>query len=255
VFVSFRNAKLTVVDFSGSSLSEVDFENANLDRVSFAKADIKAANFKGAELNAGVDFTEAEWWLARGWTDDQLKQLELKFPHGDYAYSDRYSSEIKTKTNSVETAKDNKKNNEKPSGQKADAADAHNELAYALNQLAWYRATHGVQLPDALVEIEQALKIKAETNYFDTKAYILMQQGNFVEAKGILAQALGADPTNPPPDLRNRSSLLSEILYRYALSLDIVGEAGAAKVIYSMTSYRPTHERLLVSRPANPKQQ
>src|SRR3981189_3201368 len=75
VFVSFRNAKLTVVDFSGSSLSEVDFENANLDRVSFAKADIKAANFKGAELNAGVDFTEAEWWLARGWTDDQLKQL------------------------------------------------------------------------------------------------------------------------------------------------------------------------------------
>jgi tetratricopeptide (TPR) repeat protein len=252
-FVSFRDAKLTVVDFSGSSLSEVDFENANLDRVSFAKADIKAANFTGAELNDEIDFTEAEWWMARGWTEDQFKQLELKFPHSSFARSDRYSNEIKTRLGRVETAKNSKKNDGNPGGQINGLDTANKGLASELNSLAWYRAMHGAELANALAEVELALAIIVDADSLDTKAYILMQQGNFVEAKRLLAQALGMDPgSSTPPDLRKASPA---IIYRYALALDYTGETAAGKSIHSKTMYEPTHERLLVSRPANPKQQ
>ena len=253
--VFFRQAKLTDVDFSEATFSSpVDFEGATfLGLVNFAKADVRGADFTGVHLDGRIDFTEAEWWLVKGWNDKQREQFKRDFPPGNFAQSDRYSKEVKDRTNKVQTARTD---GTKP-GKEKDRADK--ELALTLNALAWYRAIRGAELQKAQLEIDQALKLSTDSQsldtkqFLDTKAYILMQLGHFDEAKLLLAQALGADPANQVlPDLKNQDT---GIIYRYALSLEFTGDAATAKTVYSMTRYEPTHERVLLSKPAGPKQQ
>jgi uncharacterized protein YjbI with pentapeptide repeats len=236
---SFRGAKLTGVDFSGSSLGSewgdsVDFKDAVLSKVNFSGTSMQGTDFSGVMLDQSV-FTGAAWWLAQGWTDDQMKQLERQFPHADFVKSDRYSSVINTSAAKVERYR---KLGEKEL------------LAEELNRLAWHRSIVGVELPEAEREIDEALSISGDSTkatMLDTKAYVLMQRGDFAQAKHLLAQALGVDPTNPTQlDLRKLSP---DIVYRYALTFDIMGEADAAKKIFAMTPYQPTHERSLVPKP------
>lgn len=273
--VSFRNATLADVDFSDASLSDnensvlssVDFLNAKLAGVSFKRADLRGVEFSGAQLNDTVDFTEAQWWMARGWSDDQLKQLESKFPHRAFAGSVRYGAEFTSRMNRVTEARDRSAKDRKDNGGNAgnaqrDFDNAQRGLARALNEVAWYRAMHGQELPTAQQEIDEALSILADParqdprdaqdirSMRDTKAYILMQQGDFGGAKGLLALAVGANlsvSVDIPPS--RVGEVHPAIIYKYALTLRALGEEAAAKAAFGLTTYQPTHERLLVSMP------
>jgi uncharacterized protein YjbI with pentapeptide repeats len=252
-FTGFFSAELKDVDFSDSSFSEditglstVSFARAGLNNVNFTGADISGVDFSGVRLGDDVNFAETDWWLAENWTDEQLRKLEIKFPHASFVNSDRYTTKLDARKKRVKTHED-RRNRDKF------ASDVAAGLAKQLNALAWYRAIHGLQLDDAKIESEQSIGLKRDPDYLDTLAYILMQQGDFASAKSLLAEALGLLDTgnpDPPADLKYRSA---PIAYKYALTLEYSGEQETAKAYYNMTmSYRPTHERLLVPKPATP---
>jgi uncharacterized protein YjbI with pentapeptide repeats len=237
---SFSRATLINVDFSRASLSAppwlfTDFMRAKLINVNFSNANLRNVQFASAEIKE-VNFTDTAWWLASGWNEQQIDQLEKAFPHARYLNSDGYRRGLSEKTVDVENARERK-----------DAA----AVAMALNDLAWYRAIHGLELAEAEEEVSRALQGNPnESAFLDTKAYILMQKGDFQEAKRLLALALGLldRPTPSSTELRAKRP---EGLYRYALTLEYLGETAEANTYYQVVSsvrYDPTHEMLLVPR-------
>jgi uncharacterized protein YjbI with pentapeptide repeats len=233
--VDFSKASLSAegvtwlsADFMRSKLTNVDFSNANLSDVQFASAEIKEVNFK-----------DTAWWLARGWNKQQIDQLEKAFPHTEYLNSEGYRRGLTDKIERVESAR----------GRKDTAA-----LASALNGLAWYRAIHGLELAEAEKDVSRALQEDhpGRSDFLDTKAYILMQKGDFQEAKRLLALALALldRPTPSPAELRAKDPAH---LYKYALALEHLGESTEADMYYQVSVYRPTHEMLLVPRPERAK--
>src|SRR5262249_50060586 len=95
-----------------------------------------------------------------------------------------------------------------------------------------------------------------EGNILDSKAYILMLRARleknadkgelFNEAKKLFLKAFEL-----PPFIYQFST--REWFYRYALTLDYLGEAAEADKYYNLSAdagYRPTHELLLIPRPA-----
>jgi tetratricopeptide (TPR) repeat protein len=241
---NFVGARLTKVNFSNASLAAEDvswlfanFMGATLTDVNFSNANVRRVNFSSVEMN-GVIFKDAAWWLARGWSKEQIVQLEKEFPHKDYARSQGYLSGLRTRNERIEFAQ-----------ARADAS----ALAKVLNSRAWYRAIHGVELQAADQDISKALETDPNNEEFlDTRAYVMMQNKKFQEAKSLLARALrlGAPgrPDPSPTELRGKG----EIVYKYALALDCMGEVDEADKFYQISSndmYRPTHELLLVPRP------
>jgi uncharacterized protein YjbI with pentapeptide repeats len=241
---SFSGATLNEVDFSGASLSGVawlftDFMRAKLTSVDFSNADLKNVQFASAEIKE-MNFTDTAWWLARGWNKQQIDQLKIEFPHTKYANSERYRTSLNEHNKRVENARKRKD------------ADA---FAIAINGRAWYRAIHGLELAQAKQDVSLALQEKPkESAFLDTKAYILMQNKDFKdfqEAKRLLASALDLldRPTPSFAELRRKHP---ETLYKYALTLEYLGETAEAETYYQvvrLVSYDPTHENLLVPRP------
>jgi uncharacterized protein YjbI with pentapeptide repeats len=234
--VDFSHASLSAegivwlyANFMGATLTTIDFSNANLTNVQFASAKIKEVNLK-----------DTAWWLAQGWNKQQIDQLEKAFPHTEYLKSEGYRRGLREKIERVEIARREGK----------DAA----ALALALNNLAWYRAIHGLELAEAELDVSRALqglqrdRPDYRTAFLDTKAYILMQKGDFQEAKRLLAWALELDrPTRSPAELKNKEPA---ILYKYVLALEYLGESTEADMYDRVSLYFPTHEMLLVPRPA-----
>ena len=238
---SFVGATLINVDFSGASLSaehvdwlSANFMGAKLTNVNFSNAALRNAQFPRAEIKE-VNFTGTAWWLARGWNKQQIDQLEKAFPHAQYLKSDKYRSGLKERVENTQSAQG--------------GATAR---ATALNEVAWYRAIHGLELVEAEEEVSRALQLDENSMYLDTKAYILMQKGDFQGAKRLLALArdLLDRPALSPDELWGKPA----VLYKYALALDYLGETMEADRYYQVSSsYRPTHEMLLVPRPERAK--
>ena len=248
--VDFSGASLTD-SMTGSSLLSVDFSRSRLTRVNFSKADIRGANFTDVVLSE-VNFAEAEWWLAKGWSNGQLDQLEQTFPHVSFANGEQYLVEIKAKQQVIKSARDDR-SAAIPGSAVGDPEGADKLLARALNELAWYRATHGADLPIALIEVDEALTIVPDLDYVDTKAYILMQQGNFVEAKQLFLKSLPLDVNNP--SMTALSGKSTSIVYRCARALEAMGDDAAAKMAYGYAAgnYEPTHGRVLLKKPDRSK--
>ena len=72
-------ADLTGVDFSGANLSNTRLEGAILRNANLALTRLESANVKDA------DFTDSNWWRARGLTTAQLDILKKKFTPSENA--------------------------------------------------------------------------------------------------------------------------------------------------------------------------
>jgi uncharacterized protein YjbI with pentapeptide repeats len=70
---------LLMADLSGANLSGADLSGADLEAASFANATLTLTRVPGVKLKDN-DFTDSNWWRARGWASDQLAMLKQKFP-------------------------------------------------------------------------------------------------------------------------------------------------------------------------------
>lgn len=76
VGVDAQNADLREVDFQGAFLIGGDFAGANLSGANFSSTLLRNAIFDGADLSAAI-FNDADWFNARGFTSNQMKEVDL----------------------------------------------------------------------------------------------------------------------------------------------------------------------------------
>ena len=244
---NFFRAKIDQTTFGGADLSYALFSNAKLDNVKFSTAKLDNTLFDNATIGENTDFSNAEWWLAAGWSRDRVASLEAKFPHADYAKTPTYLKGLNDHQRAVDAARSSQ-----------DAGT----LASALNEIAWYRAIHGVDLAVAASEAEEAVRLTATNenilgNILDTEAYILMllarqeeqsqQRERLEQARTIYVRALALPYSQLGYDYKVRGWR-----YRYALTLDYLGQSNEAVKYYKLSEgalYRPTHELLFMPRP------
>jgi|SRR5438093_6029159 len=83
-----ENADLMVADLSEADCLMANLAGANLSGANFTGARLEGANLKGARLSLArfdganlkdADFTNSDWWRARGLTTAQLKALRKNF--------------------------------------------------------------------------------------------------------------------------------------------------------------------------------
>lgn len=262
-YASFLGATIADVDFSGAGLPGTSFFDATLERVTFWRADLTNARFVGARLkdvsfsnvklqNAffervsigeGTEFENTAWWLAGGWDASQVARLEKEFPRADYARSEGYLGGLKDRRQAVDEAQ---------------RVQNSTKLSSALNNVAWYRAIHGADLEDADAEADRSMEKNPTYAYaLDTKAYILMlrsltsdRQERLQRAKEFFAKAFELQRSRK--DMTSFDIIVRGWWYRYALTLDYLGDLAEADKYYKLSAdagYRPTHELLLMPRP------
>jgi uncharacterized protein YjbI with pentapeptide repeats len=78
------DADCLMADFSGANLVGANFTGARLEAVLFKGANLSLARLNDANLK-DTDFTNSNWWRARGLTSAQVENLKTKFPPADYA--------------------------------------------------------------------------------------------------------------------------------------------------------------------------
>src|SRR5215831_18958237 len=84
-----QKASFLVASLADSDCSMADFSNANLGGADFSGARLEGAKFSGANLSLtrlndaklrDADFTNSNWWRARGLTSSQIEILRRNFP-------------------------------------------------------------------------------------------------------------------------------------------------------------------------------
>jgi uncharacterized protein YjbI with pentapeptide repeats len=78
------DAECMMANFSGANLMAANLSGAKLQSASFKGANLSLARLNGADWADG-DFTDANWWRARGLTTKQIELLQQKFPPTDSA--------------------------------------------------------------------------------------------------------------------------------------------------------------------------
>ena len=249
---SLANAKLAVVDFSGLALAGKDFRGADLRRANFrdtlllnanfANADLSQANFRGANVaganfagarTGGANFRGSTWWLAAGWSKEQERELQKSAPRAAVARSPLYLRDVATYQEMIKVAETEKDDNRR---------------ALSLNELAWYRVIRGVDLEEALDEINLALGL-AKTHVAaltDTRGYLYLVIGDPAAARPDLEEALKIKRKEVP-----KGPELGEILYHLALAFERLGDEPRANQLFKdaeQNQYVPTYERYLTPR-------
>lgn len=79
VLAEFGEADLLMCDFTGSNLAGADLRGANLEAAKLNDCNIALARFDNAILT-DTDFSDSNWWRARGLSSDQLMELAVKYP-------------------------------------------------------------------------------------------------------------------------------------------------------------------------------
>lgn len=265
-FAQFRNADIEKSYFKEAKLYRAAFDDARLSDVDFEGADLRLTTFWNTSFdrNFATHFKGTAWWLAVGWTPDQITEL-LKQP------IDRNNIvNIPGFSEAIGLAKE-----------KIRLSAGRFDRAIALNVLAWTLAIYGVDLlpvgkstsvdnffkgkskavseeqcgdktkpPDnalgAAIEAHCLINVpgKREEKYTtyaaileDTLGYILLQSGETNRAAIHLANALRLGASTQNPDTR----------FRYAVAEFASGRPADAE--RDMTSsiekgYIPTHERV-----------
>jgi uncharacterized protein YjbI with pentapeptide repeats len=231
--VDFTEAKLVGANFRGADLTDSTFWKADLRNAVLAEAAFSNARMDGALNVDSADFKEAEWWLAIGWTPDQMREFERRWPHRKIAATARYRNAIESRISAVTNAL--------PGLEQADH----------LNDLAWHRAIHGTDLEQALREASEAVEILGSSGRtpsldlaLDTLGYIQLQLGQNKEAPDTFSR-ISWDRTSTP----------AEMFYRYGVALSRVGRNSEAQRYFYLAKqkkYEPTHELLLAPLKAAP---
>jgi uncharacterized protein YjbI with pentapeptide repeats len=204
----FKRAKIFYSSFGNAKLYRAIFDKSCLDRVDFSGADLLSASFSGAYFYRGENlkenFRNTAWWLAYGWNSEEIKALLLADQSG-LAQSETFKFHAQSDIDKINRARAGTR-----------------EQAEAVNRLAWTMATWGVsdlgatrialksacvadnkQLTGALeiaedgICIAQKLNLCDVSNFRDTKAYVLIQQGKLIEAyeeyRGLVANDTRGD--------------------------------------------------------------
>ena len=69
---------LAMTDLTEADLTGADLSGGNLEAAVLKSADLALANFYGTHLE-DTDFTDSNWWRARGFSSQQLDELTLQF--------------------------------------------------------------------------------------------------------------------------------------------------------------------------------
>jgi hypothetical protein len=76
-FAQFREAKIASASFAGATLYRATFDRACLGDVKFSGADLRATSFWAVQFDGQLQgqFENTAWWLAIGWSSEQLRKL------------------------------------------------------------------------------------------------------------------------------------------------------------------------------------
>lgn len=243
---TFSDTELELARFDGAVLENVSYSKTKLYRAIFDRAlfcagvkftitDVRSASFRGVTFagDEAPQFVGTAWWLAVGWSMDQIKKLADKSREVDFQQTDAFKDEFEK----------NKK----------ELAEAREPIARAslLNGKAWHLATYGVNLTEAEASAAEALAIirsqrgadsskyqEEEGSYLDTLAYVLMQQpGKMPQALGLLKEA--TEKTASP-----------DVIFRYAVAQFVEGQREEGLKILTLAldekKYVPSHELYLL---------
>jgi hypothetical protein len=243
---SFRSADLYGVAFDRAQLCKVDFSKAGLVNATFWKA-----SFPKQQEKFLANFPNSPWWVATGWTKEQLQWLQnAPFNPKEIAATKPFRDQIGRYESIVNVV---------------GAAIRRDEFALAIgrNNLAWQLAIWGVcmqqcpGIPDAESEANSAVDLitgllnraeeRAEENVknrfrqklatmLDTRGYIRLQKGSLEAAKSDLAQAVQVGRNAPD----------GGTLFHYSVALLAHKQIGEATEILKRSleeqGYRPSHE-------------
>lgn len=90
---------LLMADLTGANLSAADLTGANLEAAILKGANLSLARLSGVNLK-DADFTDSNWWRARGLTSEQLATLAKSFAPSEKspaALRDDYAAWLKTR--------------------------------------------------------------------------------------------------------------------------------------------------------------
>ena len=251
LMTDFRNAWICNSNLENTDANLATFGGAFIDRVSFNDSNLQQANFYGATMTntsfkntrlyktdfselkfENLNFEDTAWWLAYGWSPEQVRRLSKKFPPKEYLRSSRYKKSIEEKMQAVQNA------------------PSEMERAIALNDLAWERAIQRGDLDQALSEVTEALDLESgnDPDALDTRAQIYLQMNKLDKARVDLDKAFGISPGSiPDPEEYSFSHLRPYLFFRYGLILDYQGNKEQAAHLYQAAidyGYRPYHEVL-----------
>jgi len=250
----FDNTSLQFSRFDEAMIANTTFANARLYRslfdralfcgeVKFLLSDVRSASFRSVSFDGGrvPQFDGTAWWLAVGWSMQQIQTLAARPSGVDYKDSPVFKDEMGYYENLLSTA-----------------PEPTLPRAVALNGKAWALTTHGIDLADAERLSQEALMIvrglagkrdelsavvREEANEMDTLAYIQMQAGNMRDALENMKAAVqkpkeyGVTPQN-------------DAIFRYALALFVAGQRDEAirnlNQAMGDLKYVPSHEMYLL---------
>jgi hypothetical protein len=264
----FDNTNLNTSQFKRANIADSSFENAKLYRaifdktclkgVDFKRADLRWASFSGAHFASedrfADNFRDTGWWLAYGWNSREIKAL-LSADQSGVAQSEAFKYYLGLDIDKLRHSRTGTR-----------------EQANALNGVAWTMATWGVgdlgevpgglkaacgpdsrRLTSALDFAEEGICIARRlnpnsgrqtadlANFRDTKAYLLIQQGNLVEAYEEYRGLIGSDRRG---DRLFRAAIVAAALSRtdQARSAMLKTEADANLEKSLAVGYFPSHE-------------
>lgn len=84
VAANLSDAYLLMADLTKASLAAADLTGANLEAATLKGANLSLARLTGVNLK-DTDFTDSNWWRARGLASDQLARLIQRFPPSERA--------------------------------------------------------------------------------------------------------------------------------------------------------------------------
>jgi tetratricopeptide (TPR) repeat protein len=233
-----QNTYFIGADFSGASLQNVNATGAKFVNSYFEEAKVTGANVKDA------DFPGSDWWMAVGWTDEQVKDLQNRFAVKFYFSSPRYRQMVVSLAANILSA------------------PSRTEARLAQNDLAWYRATHSNEegeLEAASNEIEAALSAGADAQMLgtshrvkmlDTRGWIFLRRGEYARSIADFKEALTLASQSKLAE-KEASDLLGTVGYHLALAYERAGSTKEAQDAFTDATklgYEPSYERVLLAR-------
>ncbi|MGY3695094.1 uncharacterized protein YjbI with pentapeptide repeats [Bradyrhizobium sp. USDA 3240] len=228
----FSRARISDTSFSRSNLSRTVFDFARLCGVDFSEADVSEASFSEVRYDSLPNFKNSAWWLASGWTLQQVDALAKQFG-GSTPDIPIFRRELDRFKKLLDANKD----------------PATLEYVKAQDGIAWTYAIHGLDLDAAeaasRLSRDSIAKLTGLSNFHthkiqsytaDTLGYILLQKGQVEEAVRLLEDAAGFEQ-NPGA------------VFRYGLALSRYGRDDEALNILNSpaaASYSPSHELYLL---------
>jgi uncharacterized protein YjbI with pentapeptide repeats len=243
----FDSAIINSADFTNADLARAVFVGATLRDVNFTNADLRNASFHGAQIGPNVNFKGSAWWLVKGLTQKNMRELSDRYPHAvtDFENSLARQKELGERRETItKTAKD---------------ARRHIE---ALKDLAWVLATSGSGLDEATTHASKAMehadslgdaeakaKYKQEIN--DTLSLIYLMSGALDKAEEAINNMNSAGDKNGSQEqpILAKSQKDGEWHYRHALLLAALGKSDSAKsekAEAERLGYEPTYELVLL---------